>query len=226
MVLRRTVSIKRLGGDEAGEKAFGRFLRNKRVSEAALITAAKSHLLAQVAGRRVLAIQDTSEINFSRHTRSKTAFGRGGNGTDAAFFVHPVLAVDADSNVILGLADVQLWQRHGTAAKEASRTTDEKESRRWLAGAEAAASLRAAGSTAVTVVADREGDLYPAFARRPGAVNCWSAPRPSAGWPVAAICSHISMVFPSRIASFSICQPSPDVARGAPQWSCVTARSV
>ena len=89
MVLRRTVSIKRLGGDEAGEKAFGRFLRNKRVSEAALITAAKSHLLAQVAGRRVLAIQDTSEINFSRHTRSKTAFGRGGNGTDAAFFVHP-----------------------------------------------------------------------------------------------------------------------------------------
>ena len=117
MVLRRTVSIKRLGGDEAGEKAFGRFLRNKRVSEAALITAAKSHLLAQVAGRRVLAIQDTSEINFSRHTRSKTAFGRGGNGTDAAFFVHPVLAVDADSNVILGLADVQLWQRHGTAAK-------------------------------------------------------------------------------------------------------------
>ena len=171
MVLRRTVSIKRLGGDEAGEKAFGRFLRNKRVSEAALITAAKSHLLAQVAGRRVLAIQDTSEINFSRHTRSKTAFGRGGNGTDAAFFVHPVLAVDADSNVILGLADVQLWQRHGTAAKEASRTTDEKESRRWLAGAEAAASLRAAGSTAVTVVADREGDLYPAFARRPGAVE-------------------------------------------------------
>ena len=127
MVLRRTVSIKRLGGDEAGEKAFGRFLRNKRVSEAALITAAKSHLLAQVAGRRVLAIQDTSEINFSRHTRSKTAFGRGGNGTDAAFFVHPVLAVDADSNVILGLADVQLWQRHGTAAKEASRTTDEKD---------------------------------------------------------------------------------------------------
>ena len=171
MVLRRTVSIKRLGGDEAGEKAFGRFLRNKRVSEAALITAAKSHLSAQVAGRRVLAIQDTSEINFSRHTRSKTAFGRGGNGTDAAFFVHPVLAVDADSNVILGLADVQLWQRHGTAAKEASRTTDEKNPRRWLAGAEAAASLRAAGSTAVTVVADREGDLYPAFARRPGAVE-------------------------------------------------------
>ena len=97
-------------------------------------------------------------------------------------FVHPVLAVDTDSNVIFGLADVRLWQRHRTAAKEASRTTDEK-IRRWLAGAEAAASLRAARSTAVTVVADREGDLYPAFARRPGAVELWSAQRPSAGSP-------------------------------------------
>jgi Transposase DDE domain len=77
-----------------------------------------------------------------------------------------VLVVDADSGVILGLLDVQLWERHGPAAPGAGRTTDEKESRRWLVGAVAAASLRVAGATAVTVVADREGDLYPAFARR------------------------------------------------------------
>jgi hypothetical protein len=171
MVLRRTVTVKRLGGDEAGEKAIGRFLRNERVSEAALIAAAKTHVLAQVAGRRVLAIQDTSEINFSQHERGKVAFGRGGNGVDPAFFIHPVLVVDADSGVVLGLLDVQLWERHGPAARHAGRTTDEKESRRWLAGTAAAASLRAAGATAVSVVADREGDLYPAFARRPAAVE-------------------------------------------------------
>jgi hypothetical protein len=170
-VLRRTVTVKRLGGDEAGEKAIGRFLRNKRVSEAALVAAAKAHLLVQVAGRRVLAIQDTSEINFSQHERGKALFGRGGNGVDPAFFIHPVLVVDADSGVILGLLDVQLWERHGPAAPDAGRTTDEKESRRWLVGAVAAVSLRAAGATAVTVVADREGDLYPAFARRPPEVE-------------------------------------------------------
>jgi hypothetical protein len=170
-VLRRTVTVKRLGGDEAGEKAFGRFLRNRRVSEAELIGEARSHLLRQVAGRRVLAIQDTSEINFSAHKRGKAAFGRGGNGVDPAFFVHPVLVVDADSGVVLGLVDVQLWERHGPAARESGRPTDEKESRRWLAGAEAAALLRQAGAVSVTVVCDREGDLYPAFARRPGAVE-------------------------------------------------------
>jgi hypothetical protein len=171
MVLRRTVTVRRLGGDEAGEKAIGRFLRNERVSEVALIAAAKAHLLAQVAGRRVLAIQDTSEINFSQHERGKASFGHGGNGSDPAFFIHPVLVVDADSGVILGLLDVQLWERHGPAAPDAGRTTDEKESRRWLVGAAAAASLRTAGATAVTVVADREGDLYPAFARRSSEVE-------------------------------------------------------
>jgi hypothetical protein len=171
MVLRRTVIVKRLGGNEAGEKGFGRFLRNRLVSEAELIGKARSHLLAQVAGRRVLAIQDTSEINFSRHKRGKAAFGTGGNGVDPAFFLHPVLVVDADRGVVLGLLDIQLWERHGPAAQTPGRTTGEKESRRWLAGAEAAASLREAGAVSVTVVCDREGDLYPAFAHRPGAVE-------------------------------------------------------
>jgi hypothetical protein len=167
----RTVTIKRLGEDEAGEKSFGRFLRNARVSEQELIGAAKAHLLPQVAGRRVLAIQDTSEINFSQHKRGKQRFGRGGNGTDPAFFVHPVLVVDADSGMILGLLDVQIWERHAPAASQAARETDAKESKRWLIGAMAAASLRAAGAVSVTVIADREGDTYPAFARRPQEVE-------------------------------------------------------
>jgi hypothetical protein len=171
LLCRRTVTLKRLGGDEAGEKSFGRFLRNTRVSEQALIAAAKAHLLPQVAGRRVLAIQDTSEINFSRQKRRKQAFGRGGNGVDPAFFVHPVLVVDADSAVVLGLLDVQIWERHEAAASETARETDAKESRRWLIGAEAATTLRAAGAVSVTVIADREGDTYAAFARRPQGVE-------------------------------------------------------
>jgi hypothetical protein len=172
LVLRRTVTLKRLGEGEAGEKAFWRFLHNERVSEGALIAAARAHLLPQVAGRRVLAIQDTSEINFSRQKRRKAAFGHGGNGTDPAFFVHPVLAVDGDSGVVLGLAGMQLWERHEPAPCDGrSRKTADKESQRWLAGAAAAAGLRDAGAAAVTVIADREGDIYAAFASRPADVE-------------------------------------------------------
>jgi len=169
--VRRTVTIKRLAEDEAGEKAFHRFLHNERVSEAALVGAARAHLLPQVAGRRVLAIQDTCEINFSQQPRRKAAFGHGGNGTDRAFFIHPVLVVDADSGVVLGLADVQVWERHEPTPNERGRQTIDKESQRWLVGAQAAALLRVAGATAVTVIADREGDIYAAFAERPPEVE-------------------------------------------------------
>ena len=171
LLCERSVTIRRLGEDEAGEKSFGRFLRNARVSEHTLIAAAKAHVLPQVAGCRVLAIQDTSEINFSRQKRRKQAFGHGGNGTDPAFFVHPVLVVDADSAVVLGLVDIQIWERHEAVASETARETDSKESKRWLIGAQAAASLRMAGAVSVTVIADREGDTYAAFARRPQEVE-------------------------------------------------------
>jgi len=120
----------------------------------------------------VLAIQDTSEINFSQHKRGKATFGRGGNGSDPAFFVHPLLVIDADSGVVLGLADVQLWERHGRAPDDGrARPTADKESQRWLTGAQLAASLRAAGAIEVTVISDREGDTYPVFASRPAEVE-------------------------------------------------------
>jgi hypothetical protein len=48
---------------------------------------------------------------------------------------------------------------------------DEKESRRWLAGAEMAAEHLASVATQVVVVSDREGDIYPMFARRPDGVD-------------------------------------------------------
>ena len=218
MVLLRTVSIKRLGGDEADEKAFGRFLRNKRVSEAALITAAKSHLLAQVAGRRVLTFR-TPAKSTSRGIRA----ARPRSAEAATVPTRP-------------FSCIQCWRFTRTATSSWGWPTCSsgngmvqprkrrparrmRKIRRWLAGAEAAASLRAAGSTAVTLVADREGDLYPAFARRPGAVELLVRAQTERGLAGGGIFSHISMVFRSRIASFSICQPSPDVARGAPQWS-------
>src|SRR5262249_62243720 len=48
---------------------------------------------------------------------------------------------------------------------------DEKESRRWLEAAELAAPHLAPGATQVIMVADREGDIYPMFARRPEAID-------------------------------------------------------
>ena len=50
----------------------------------------------------MLAIQDTTELNFPGHVDSKRGFGRSGNGRDIGLFIHPTVAVDADSAHICG----------------------------------------------------------------------------------------------------------------------------
>ena len=104
------------------------------------------------AGRHVLAIQDTTVLR-----------SRGGGGA----YLHAVLAVDAEDGAILGLIDGQFLARDGgRRAARRGATIEEKESFRWLEGADQAAST-CAGAACVTVIADRESDIFEAFALRP-----------------------------------------------------------
>jgi Transposase DDE domain len=69
-----------------------------------------------------------------------------------------------------------LNRTEGKVTDRKLRGADDKESRRWLHGAEIAGDLLA-GASMTTVVADREGDIYDLFARRPAEVHllCRSA---------------------------------------------------
>jgi len=119
------------------------------------------------AGRHVLALQDTSELDCSA-CASRTA-GPGGisKHSGRGLFIHPVLAVDAHSHACLGIAHQGAWLRDVDAQKKRDRQpTEPKESMRWLQGPQAAAQyLRQAAL--VTVVADRESDLYELWDRIP-----------------------------------------------------------
>src|SRR6266849_11058672 len=90
-----------------------------------------------------------------------------GNGTDVGLFVHPVLVVDAGSKECLGLVGAQVWRRRKRkAANYKSLPIERKESCRWLKGGEQAkAALTAAAM--VTILDDREGDIYEKWARLP-----------------------------------------------------------
>jgi hypothetical protein len=121
----------------------------------------------RAAGRHVLAIQDTTELHFADHAASKRGFGRAGNGRDIGLFLHPTIALDAASGGVIGLAGAQVINRTGGPATDRrARDADDKESRRWLSAAETAASVLATAA-AITVVGDRESDVYDLFARRP-----------------------------------------------------------
>ena len=86
---------------------------------------------------------------------------------DIGLFVHPVLAVDAVSEECLGLVDAQVWRRTKRKAANYKREPIErKESFRWVKGASQAKAVLAEASM-VTVMDDREGDIYEKWARLP-----------------------------------------------------------
>lgn len=147
-----------LGGGRAGEIRLTRFLRNPKVSSSEIVATASAGTAGRVAGRHVLAIQDTTSLRDDGGRHSIQA--------------HPTIAVDGENGALLGLVHAEILVRKGgLKARRKNRAFADKESRRWLIGAEAAAGLRAAGALRVTVVADREGDIYDVLALKPDGVD-------------------------------------------------------
>ncbi len=150
------VRIRRLGGDRAGEIRLTRLLRNEAVTVEAMSTEAGRRTAQRCEGRHVLAIQDTTVVR-----------SEGGGG----LYLHPVIAVDADEGALLGLAHAEFLSRDkGSKAKRQSRPVKDKQSQRWLDGAEQAARV-CASAARLTVIADRESDIYAAFAGCPAGTD-------------------------------------------------------
>ena len=166
-----TLVLRRIGETRAGEMAAHGFLSSPYVSVEAIVATAADRTGEQCAGRHVLAVQDTSEINFAGRDKKRRGFGPGGDGKTPGFFLHPVIAVDVQSEAVLGLVDAQIWTRTDARAKaRRHRPFEEKESMRWQNGCEAAA-MALSRARQVTMVADRECDIYPLFARLPKGID-------------------------------------------------------
>jgi hypothetical protein len=165
MVEKLTVRLHPLACDRAEEVAFGRWLRNEAVTVEELHEHCGREIADLVAGRHVLAIQDTTELNYQRHAGRTRGLGTVGNGTDLGLFLHPTLAIDAESHHCLGLIGAQVYVRHeGATVNRRQRSIEEKESYRWLQGVETADQVLKE-AVHVTHVQDREGDIYEQFAR-------------------------------------------------------------
>jgi Transposase DDE domain len=164
MVETMSSCLRWLGGNRAGEVAFGRFLRNPKVTTKELLEQAGTRLSDSVEGLHVLAIQDTTEINYQAHAGKVTGLGPVGNGRDMGFFLHPVIAVEADSRHMLGLCGAEIWERTvSKAAKKKKLPIEEKESYRWVQGAQSAQRVLKSARQ-ITIVGDRESDIYELWA--------------------------------------------------------------
>lgn len=117
--------------------------------------------------------RDTSEFTFRATPERRRGLGEIGKGVGRGVLLHAVLrldrrmALDAETCGCLGLVAGQVWTRSGRVmVPHARRRLADKESHRWLATADRAKQVLRAAAT-VTVVADRESDIYDEWARLP-----------------------------------------------------------
>jgi hypothetical protein len=163
--------IRKVGATRAGERAAHRFLSSPHADCAAVLDTLSARTAKACAGRHIVCVQDTTEINFSGRELARRGLGPGGDGVSKGFFIHPLLAVDAHDEAVLGLAGAQIWTRSPRKTQSRSRRAPEdKESRRWLEGAVRASEVLAQAAS-LTVIADRESDIYHLFANKPDGVE-------------------------------------------------------
>jgi len=166
-----TAAVPVLAADRNQTRQFLNFLDSEHVSSQEMLAHAGHITAVQAEKRHVLAICDTTEMNFATHTGRKRGFGTVGNGVDIGVFLHPTIAVDAELGGLLGLVGAEVMNRTaGAACDHKLRGPEDKESRRWLDSACTAGDVLA-GAAMITMVQDREGDIFDQFARRPANVE-------------------------------------------------------
>lgn len=168
-------SIRKLSADNAEQKAYYRFLNNERVCEKKIIDEAVHRMKKLSAGRHLLCIQDTSEVNLSSHKgrlRANSGLGRSDNSDSGnCFKVDPGLVIDAKCFSPLGFSAIKVFHRPEEMPDRIERrykrqAIEEKESYKWIEVAQGSkAVLKSAAS--VTFIAAREGDIYEQFALVP-----------------------------------------------------------
>ena len=174
IVAKHSLVLRTIGGGRAGEVAAGRYLDSDGVTADGIVKEASRRTLEAARGRPVLAIQDTTEINFAGRAARRTGLGPTNDAAAPGFFCHPTLLVDIEHEAVLGLARAEIWTRADDGVKSMphrhKRAMCDKESARWCDATAATAGLAAVASR-VVVVADREGDMYTHFSACPPGVD-------------------------------------------------------
>lgn len=152
--------------------AAHRFFENEKVShEKVLESHIQSTLRRSADHSIILAIQDTSSLNFSGLRKSQ---GLGYIGDDKknphakGLFFHTTYALQPEGRIPLGIVHQEIWDR-GPSKKKTSYELEtmpilEKESGKWIrAMVSVAEKTKTLPHTKVVHVMDREGDIYEVF---------------------------------------------------------------
>lgn len=163
-----SLPINQASSDWAATKAAYRFFQNSKVDYKKILN---PHILntslRSQSQRRIVVIQDSSVIDFSKHPKTK-GLGMMHTFDDGSelkgLMLHAALAL-TETGLPLGLLSEKIWARQKQQAKGHDHTKvpmSEKESYRWIEGLRAANNLLGP-DTEMVMVCDREADIYELF---------------------------------------------------------------
>src|SRR5208337_4687029 len=218
MVSRKTVCLRRLGGNRRGELRAGRFFANTAVTAAKLVAGWSDRTGAACAGRHVLAIQDRCEVKFPTTAQRRRGLGPVKKGNAYGVLVHAMVAVDAASGSCLGLVGGDVWSRDGVnPTPHRQRPLAERESVHWVSTAQQAKQVLKPAARPTSTPVGRRCQKQTS--------TCWGGRCRTACWPVGACCSPPRQSFQWRGGARSNCgHMIPLTPSAPPWWSCGMAR--
>jgi hypothetical protein len=172
MEIQRTVVLKHLSSNRNEEIGFGRFLRNPRVKMSSILSEITQNTAQNVSGKSILLIEDTSSMGFGLNSGIK-GIGKSGSGDTDGFYSHPVLVLDSEQKHCYGLAHFHIYNQNHNLKEEGfdvkTRKSlrnqlffEDKDGYRWLESIQEAHRV-CLSAQSMTVIADREADIYQAL---------------------------------------------------------------
>lgn len=165
-------SVTQAARDGAAVQGIYEFWGNVRVESDEILAAHRDSTLSRVEGQEiVLAVQDTTELDFSSQPKTQ-GLGALSKKDAQGLKVHSVLCV-SPLGVPLGVLHQKVWarekNRRTSGHADRKRAIEQKESHRWLESLELTQQWIPQDKKVVTV-ADREADIYELLAlpRREG----------------------------------------------------------
>ncbi len=164
---RPEMSLPQALGHTATLKAAYRFFDNADIAHDSVLA---PHVLSSIGRMRarpvVLAVQDTSYLDYATHPATEALGplnGEGGHG----MIMHTTFAVTPE-RLPLGVLSLRLWSRDAAKPKQRetrrTRTIQDKESHKWIESVQAVAALKERlPGTRLVSVADRESDVFEFF---------------------------------------------------------------
>lgn len=145
-----------------------RMFNNKNFSHEDLSNGVFQSCINNQGPKHLLCIQDTTEINFHYNINRIGKENIGSvSSKNAGIFCHPILVVDPEHKIPIGISSIKLWNRPWDRKSKKERLYQsqhitEKESYRWIEGA-LDTKKRLSDTPTLTVIGDRESDFYEEF---------------------------------------------------------------